>query len=97
MDKKTTGIIAYITFIGWLIAFLAGDREGAKFHLNQALVLAILEIILGVLGKIHFWPFSILVVLAGLCVFVLWLMGLIGAIKDEEKPLPLIGGIQILQ
>ena len=97
MDKKTTGIIAYITFIGWLIAFLAGDREGAKFHLNQALVLAILEIILSVLGRIHFWPLSILVILASFCGFVLWLLGLISAIKDEEKPLPIIGGIKILQ
>ena len=39
MDKKTTGIVSYITLIGWLIAFCAGDKEGAKFHLNQSLVL----------------------------------------------------------
>ncbi len=39
MDKKTTGIIAYITWIGWIVAFCAGDKEGAKFHLNQALVI----------------------------------------------------------
>lgn len=37
MNKKTTGIIAYITWIGWIVAFCAGDKEGAKFHLNQAL------------------------------------------------------------
>ena len=34
MDTKTTSIVAYITWIGLLIAFCAGDREGAKFHLN---------------------------------------------------------------
>ena len=39
MDTKTTSIVAYITWIGLLIAFCAGDREGAKFHLNQALVI----------------------------------------------------------
>ena len=27
MDKKTTGIGSYITLIGWLIAFCAGDKE----------------------------------------------------------------------
>lgn len=37
MDKKTTGIVAYLTWIGLVIAFVAGDKEGAKFHLNQAL------------------------------------------------------------
>ena len=41
MNKKTTGIIAYITWIGWIVAFCAGDKEGAKFHLNQALVILI--------------------------------------------------------
>lgn len=35
MDKKTTGIVSYITLIGWLIAFCAGDKEGAKFHLTS--------------------------------------------------------------
>lgn len=29
MNKKTTGIIAYITWIGWIVAFCAGDKEGA--------------------------------------------------------------------
>ena len=33
MDAKTTGIVAYITWIGLVIAFVLGDREGAKFHL----------------------------------------------------------------
>ena len=27
MNKKTTGIIAYITWIGWIVAFCAGDKE----------------------------------------------------------------------
>ena len=35
MDAKTTGIVAYITWIGLVIAFVLGDREGAKFHLNH--------------------------------------------------------------
>ena len=39
MDAKTTGIVAYITWIGLVLAFVLGDREGAKFHLNQALVI----------------------------------------------------------
>ena len=34
--KKVTSIVAYLSWIGLLIAFVAGDREGAKFHLNQS-------------------------------------------------------------
>ena len=103
MSKKATGIVAYIAPIGWIIAFCAGDKEGAKFHLNQSLVLWIVEIILGVIsGVAGFIPvvgaiISLLVGICSLVMFVFWIMGLINAIKDEEKPLPLIGGIQILK
>ena len=41
MDKKMTGIIAYITLIGLILAFCIGDKEGAKFHINQALVVTL--------------------------------------------------------
>ena len=27
MDAKTTSIVAYLSLVGWLIAFLAGDKE----------------------------------------------------------------------
>ena len=53
MNKKVTGIVSYITIIGWIIAFLAGDKEGAKFHLNQSLVINLASLINGwVLGRI---------------------------------------------
>ena len=39
MNKKTTDMVAYVTWVGLLIAFIAGDRENSKFHLNQALVI----------------------------------------------------------
>ena len=88
MDTKTTSIVAYITWIGLLIAFCAGDREGAKFHLNQALVM----FLFGLLGWIPCigWIWSIFML-------VCWVMGLIAAINQEEKPVPLIGKIQILK
>ena len=31
MNKKTTGIIAYITWIGWIVAFCAGDKGALSF------------------------------------------------------------------
>lgn len=95
MDKKATGIVAYITLIGWLVAFFAGDKEGAKFHLNQALVLIIANVIVGVLGFIPF--VNIVAGILGIFVFVCWIIGLIAACKEEEKEIPLIGGIKILK
>ncbi len=95
MNKKVTGIVAYITLIGWIIAFLAGDREGAKFHLNQSLVLLIIELVLGILGKIP--VIGLIAGILSIVTFVFWILGLVHAIKEEEKPLPIIGGIQILK
>ncbi len=95
MNKKTTGILAYITWIGWLIAFLAGDKEGAKFHLNQALVVNLASIVCGILGYIP--VVNLVGGILGIVVFVFWVMGLIAAIREEEKPLPVIGNIRIIQ
>ena len=67
MDKKVTGIVAYLTIIGWIIAYIAGDKEGAKFHLNQGLVIALCGIInnflpiIPIIGGIISWVISILI------------------------------------
>jgi len=88
MDKKVTGIVAYLSWIGLIIAFAAGDKEGAKFHINQSLVIMLfmLASIIPVIG----WIWSIF-----MCVC--WFIGFIGALKDEEKPIPLLGGIKIIK
>ena len=81
MNKKVTGIVSYITIIGWIIAFVAGDKEGAKFHLNQALVVWIANFACTILGMILI--VGIVAGLAGIFVFVFWIMGLIAAVKEE--------------
>lgn len=95
MNKKITGIIAYLGWPGWLIAYLAGDKEGAKFHLNQAGVLAIASIALTVLAWVPLigWLTGILSLVVG----VFELVGLIYAAQDQEKALPLVGGITLLK
>ncbi len=96
MDKKMTGIIAYLTWVGLVIAFLAGDKEGAKFHLNQALVIVLASLICNVVGIIPVLG-TIVSLVGGIFVFVCWIIGFVAAIKEEEKQIPLIGGIQILK
>ena len=88
MDKKTTGIIAYISVIGLIIALVAGDREGARFHINQALVILLFAFLVLVPYIGRFWAVFIMV-----C----WVMGIVSAAQEEEKPVPLIGGIQIIK
>ena len=88
MDKRTTGIVAYITWIGLVIALVAGDKEGAKFHLNQALVIFLFSILSLIPCIGWLW---------GIFMLVCWIMGLIAAINEEEKPVPLLGGIRLLK
>lgn len=96
MNKKTTGIIAYITWIGWIVAFCAGDKEGAKFHLNQALVILIGQIVAAVINYIPYVG-GIVGAILSIFLFVCWIMGLIYACQEQEKEVPLIGQIKILK
>ena len=96
MDKKTTSIVCYITFIGWALAYFVGDREGARFHLNQALVIDLMYLVLSFFVA-RIWILAIPVAACNLVLFVFSLMGIYDAYKDGEKPLPLIGKIQLLK
>ena len=96
MDKKTTDIVAYLTWIGLIIAFVAGDKEASKFHLNQSLVIWLAGIVLGVIAIVPILGWIVCVV-GEIFLVVCWFIGLIGAIQGTEKPLPLIGGIQLLK
>lgn len=100
MDQKTTSWVSYITFIGWIVAYLAGDKEGAKFHLNQSLIIWLGYLIMFIASKLLIFIPIIgwLVALAAyVFLFVMWIMGLIYAINQEEKELPLIGKLKILK
>ena len=88
MDAKTTRGVAYLTWIGLIIAVCAGDKEGAKFHVNQALVILLFSL-LSVIPCIG-WIWAIFML-------VCWIMGLIAAINQEEKEVPLIGKIRLIK
>lgn len=88
MDRKTTGIVAYFSWVGWAIAYLAGDREEAKFHLNQALVLNIA----GLLALVPYVGYLI-----SIFVLAMRVMALVGAANGEEKKLPVVGNITLLK
>ena len=96
MDTKTNSIVAYLTWIGTVIAFVAGDKEGARFHLNQALVVIIAGIICTFISVIPVIGWIVGVV-GSIFVFVCWIMGLVAAINQEEKEVPLLGKIKILK
>ena len=88
MDAKTTSIVAYLTWVGLVIALVAGDREGAKFHLNQALVIWLAGLLSAIPCIGWIW---------GIFVFVCAVIGLIAAINGEEKEVPVLGQFKLLK
>ena len=107
MDKKITGILSYITIIGWLVAYLAGDKAGAKRHLNQGLVLGAAQLILwaagGLIGFLLGWipVVGTLVgwILAGLgfAIILVQIYGVYLAVTDNDSSIPVVGGITLLK
>lgn len=87
LSARATGIIAYITWIGFLVALLLGDKDRAMFHLNQALVVLLFSLLSAI--PLIGWLWAIFM-------FVCWILGIVYAYRGEEKEVPLIGRIKLL-
>ncbi len=95
MNKKATDIVAYITIVGWAIAFFIGTKEESKFHLNQGLILAVIGLALIVIGMIPL--VKIVAPILGLIYLAMICLGVFNAYKGEDNQLPLIGGFELLK
>ena len=93
--NKAMGILAYILFIIPLLA--AKDSKFAMYHANQGLVLFISAVAAQIFA--HMIPFIgwMIAPMLSLGVLVLMVVGIVSASKGEMKPLPLIGGLNILK
>lgn len=98
MSNKTLAILSYITIIGWIIAFVKGKELNPKsdlvnYHLKQGLgffiVAVVINIILTVIVSIV--PSLAFLTYVGIIFFVLWIFGIINAVNEEKRPLPVIG------
>lgn len=87
-------IISYITIFGAVIAFFMNNSKKnsfASFHIRQMIGIVLLGlinqyVITSFLGKTP----GMVVAIA---LFVLWVIGFIGAIRGEEKRIPLLGDL----
>lgn len=101
MKQKTIAIIAYITLIGWIIAYLEFKKSKEKsalanYHLGQSLGVIITSIVVSILSSMVLFivpslGFVFYVIL--LFPFILMLLGIITANNGLEKPVPLIGSL----
>lgn len=105
MNARTAGIVCYITWVGWIIALIAGepDDEFVKHHLNQALILnicaTVCSAISGALAWIPVIRFLGAVVFGfiGLVIFIMAVAGIVSASNNSTKPLPVVGEIKLMK
>ena len=93
-EGKNIAIISYITFIGTLIAFIMNnDRHNsfAAFHIRQMVGLSLFSLA-NTFILARYTGFYVTGIV-GLAIFILWVIGFIGAIQGEEKKVPLVGDL----
>lgn len=93
IENKTIGIVAYLTVIGLLIAFVMNQEKKDAFgtyHIRQALGITVSGIALSFIAIIPILGW-IVAILGSLLLFVMWIMGLINAINGNMKPVPVFG------
>ena len=102
-QNKVMGILAYLSWLVLIPLFAAKDSKFARFHCNQGIILAIVEIaawiVFGILSLIPFVGllFVILNILVNIICFIFAILGIINAASGLAKELPLIGGIRIIK
>lgn len=98
--NKTMAVLAYLGFL-WLVPmFAAKDSKFARFHVNQGLVLFLVEAVWGVLTGIISGIVPLvgyILSIANIVFLVFVVLGILNAVNGRAKELPLIGKISIIK
>lgn len=92
-EKSSIAIIAYLTIIGLIVAFIMNNEKKepfARYHIRQSLGLGLTGLALSFINIIPIlgWIVSIL----GMFVILyMWIKGLMNAIKGKQEPIPILG------
>lgn len=83
---KNMALIAHITFIGWIVAFIMNNNVKdpyASFYIRQLLGLGLIGIVLSFIPVIGWFM--------NLGIIILWIISLIGSLSGEQKLTPILG------
>jgi len=92
-EDRTVAILSYVTLIGFIAAIVIHQNrktELGAFHLRQMLGLVVTGLVGGVCAVVPIlgWIVWFLVIIG---VFVLWIIGLLSALKGDMRPVPILG------
>ena len=93
VEDKTVAILSYLTIIGFIAAIFMHQSHKTQlgaFHLRQVLGLVLTGAAGAVCGVVPIlgWIVWFFVVLA---LFVLWIVGLLSAVRGDMHPVPILG------
>ncbi|WP_442602929.1 hypothetical protein [Paenibacillus sp. KN14-4R] len=100
-DQQDINTNKYIALVGYILFFIpllvAKDSRYATYHANQGLILLICTV--GVNFILTLIPFFgwMLVPLHGMCMLILFIIGVMNAVSGKAVPLPVIGNFTIIQ
>ena len=83
MDAKTKAIVAHLTPIGWVIAFILNStdkEEYTSFYIRQTLGIYIIGFLLKLIPVVG-W-------ILGIVLFAFWILSLIYVTQGEKKVVP---------
>lgn len=105
--NKLAAVFAYLGILVVVTFIMAPDSKFARYHANQGICLLITSAVYSIASKIimgifKFIPIigalvSMVLSLVGLVFLVLMIIGIVNVVNGETKPLPIIGGFQILK
>lgn len=97
--NKVMAIVGYILPILFFVPMLSEKKSPfGMFHAKQQLNLLLAAIVVNVVGGIiPILGWFVILPLGSIAVFVIAIIGLVGAAKGEMKQLPIIGGFQIIK
>ncbi len=106
-NNKAMGVLAYLSWLVLIPLFVAGKSKFARFHTNQGLVLAIVELIWWVIEGVLTLVFGFIPVVGAIVAFILGLVnisflvltiiGIVNAVNGKAKELPVIGKYKVIK
>jgi uncharacterized membrane protein len=98
LDENVASAICYllIWITGLIFYLVEKENKMVKFHALQSLITFLpLQIIYWILSYVFWWSgiTSILMILVGLIMFILWIVLMIKAYQGERYKLPVVGDI----
>ncbi|MVZ61722.1 hypothetical protein GQF63_06805 [Sphingobacterium humi] len=92
-DGKNIAIIAYLTIIGLIIAFVLNNEKKndfASFHIRQSLGIMLMMFAVSIVSYLPYIG-GIIAIAGFIFGVILWIMGIMNAVNGNKKPVPVVG------